>query len=100
MILVILWRMTVPALSISFLVSPEVMQTFSAGWSSQPMSLAVVLMARGMLFRRVIRTPFASVWKKRSASSCPNVSLDALWNIRHLQSLVVVAPDLPYLDSY
>ena len=64
MILVMLCRITTPALSISFRVSPEVMQIFSAGWSSHPISLAVALIARGMLFIRVIKTPLANVYQE------------------------------------
>ena len=60
-ILVTACLMIIPALSTSFLESPEVMQTFNAGCSSHPMSLVVALIARGILLSLVTNTPFANV---------------------------------------
>lgn len=53
-------RITVPAFSISFLDSPVVTQTLSAGCSFHPTSFPVLLTATGMLFSRVIKTPLAA----------------------------------------
>ena len=55
--------MMMPALSISFLESPDVMQTFNAGWSSHPTSFAEAWMPRGILFSLVIITPLASAYR-------------------------------------
>ena len=57
--LVIACRIVMPARSISFLLSPVVTHTFSAGCGSQTVSLAEP--ARGMLLRRVMSTPLARV---------------------------------------
>ena len=69
--LVIACLMITPALSTSFFDKPEVMHTFSAGWSSQPISFAVAFMGRGMLLTRVISTPLAKLYNRRESSlSC------------------------------
>ena len=60
-ILVMACLIVVPALSTSFRVSPLVMHTLSAACTLHPSSFDGAYMARGMLFRRVVRTPFASV---------------------------------------
>lgn len=64
--LVIACLIVTPAFSISFFVNPVVMHTFNAGWSFQLSSLVVVvplLGEVGILFSRVIRTPFTRHWK-------------------------------------
>lgn len=47
-----------PAFSISFFESAEVTQILSAGWSVQ--SFAAIAFAYGLVFNRVIMTPFVS----------------------------------------
>ena len=70
-IFVIACRIVMPALSISFLDNPLVIQTLSAGcvWFSHVASLVFDIL--GMLFNRVISTPFASVYIKLDSVPIP-----------------------------
>lgn len=62
MTLVMACRIVTPAFSISFLDSPEVTQTLSAGLIAHVSSLGVpIAFTDGKLLRRVIRTPLFNV---------------------------------------
>ena len=63
MTLVIAWRIVVPAFSMSFFERAIVMQTFRAGMATGLVSLGLMAWLKGCVFRRVIKTPFASVYK-------------------------------------
>lgn len=98
-ILVIACLMMAPALSVSFFVRPDVMQTLSAGCSSHPKSFGVALIARGMLWSRVIRTPFANVFWYESALRVL-LKLDSSLKISpHPQLLAKEALDRSYVAS-
>lgn len=59
MILVTACLMMTPAFSVSFLVSPLVMQTLRAGIGCHPASLGLTPSPSGKAFSLVMRTPFA-----------------------------------------
>lgn len=95
--LVIACLITIPALSVSFLDNPVVMHTFSAGCGSHPRSLGVAWIARGMLFNRVMRTPFANVYRPSSARCRRSYGWSMECNLPRRQHPATGAPDPPDL---
>ena len=68
-ILVTACLMMTPAFSVSFLVNPLVMHTFSAGIGCQPASLGFTPSPRGNPFSLVMRTPFARHYTRQQCNT-------------------------------
>jgi len=62
MTLVMAWRMVTPARSMSFFDKADVIHTLSAGCTHKLPSLGLILLASGMLFSRVTRTPLVRAY--------------------------------------
>ena len=86
-------RIVMPARSTSFLDSPLVTHTLSAGWICDSHPTSFLLIAWGTLFNREMSTPLANVWTRDCISMSSGLRTRGA-NVLHRPHLAVAAPDL------